>query len=75
MSDKEISRFEVLHQVIDRRMTQQQAGQVLGLTWTRFPGLDCGSENGASKRTFKRTYSRTYCDLKLTQLNGIYIFI
>jgi hypothetical protein len=32
MSDKELSRFEVLQRVIDRRMTQQQAGQVLGLT-------------------------------------------
>ena len=30
MSDKELSRFEVLQRVIDRRMTQQQAGQVLG---------------------------------------------
>ena len=31
MSDMEISRFEVLQRVIYRRMTQQQARQVLGL--------------------------------------------
>jgi Helix-turn-helix domain len=31
MSDREISRFEVLQRVIDRRMTQRQAGEVLGL--------------------------------------------
>lgn len=32
MSDHELSRFEVLQRVIGRRMTQQQAGQILGLT-------------------------------------------
>jgi hypothetical protein len=32
MSEREISRFAVLQRVRDRRMTQQQAGQVLGLT-------------------------------------------
>ena len=32
MSDGEISRLEVLQRVRRRRMTQQQAGQVLGLT-------------------------------------------
>jgi hypothetical protein len=32
MSDGEISRFEILQRVLDRRMTQQQAGQVWGLT-------------------------------------------
>ena len=32
MSDKELSRFEVLQRVLDRRMTQQHAGQLLGLT-------------------------------------------
>lgn len=32
MSDQELSRFEVLQRVNDRRMTQQQAGQILGLT-------------------------------------------
>lgn len=32
MSDKEISRFEVLQRVIDRRMTQSHAAEVLGLT-------------------------------------------
>ncbi|MHB9074672.1 MAG: helix-turn-helix domain-containing protein [Desulfobaccales bacterium] len=32
MSDKEISRFEVLQRVINRHMTQSHAAQVLGLT-------------------------------------------
>jgi hypothetical protein len=32
MSDKEMSRFEVLQRVNDRRLTQQQAGQALRLT-------------------------------------------
>jgi Helix-turn-helix domain len=32
MSDKELSRFEVLQRVLERRMTQQHAGQLLGLT-------------------------------------------
>jgi Winged helix-turn helix len=32
MSEREISRFGVLQRVRDRRMTQRQAGQVLGLT-------------------------------------------
>jgi transposase len=32
MSDKELSRFEVLQRVLDLRMTQQHAGQLLGLT-------------------------------------------
>jgi hypothetical protein len=32
MSDKELSRFEVLQRVLGRRMTQHHAGQLLGLT-------------------------------------------
>ena len=31
MSNQELSRFEVLHRVVDRRLTQQQAAQILGL--------------------------------------------
>jgi hypothetical protein len=47
MSERELSRFEILPRERDRRMTQQQAGQVLGLPADRYTGCSRASSNTA----------------------------
>lgn len=64
MSDKEISRFEVLQRVIDRRMTQQQAGQVLGLNRRQiYRLLKAVKQRGAAGLISKRRGKRSNCQL------------
>jgi len=60
MSDKEISRFEVLQRVIDRHMTQQQAGQVLGLNRRQvYRLLKAVKQYGAARLISKRRGTRS----------------
>jgi hypothetical protein len=55
MSSKELSRFEVLQWVLDRRMTQQHAGQLLGLTRRQiYRLLSSVKEHGAAGLVSKR---------------------
>ena len=60
MSDKELSRFEVLQQVRERRMTQQHAGQLLGLTRRQiYRLLRSVKEHGATGLVSKRRGRRS----------------
>ena len=60
MSDKELSRFEVLQRVLDRRMTQQHAGQLLGLTRRQiYRLLSSVKEHGAAGLVSKRRGRRS----------------
>jgi hypothetical protein len=55
MSSKELSRFEVLQWVLDRRMTQQHAGQLLGLTRRQiYRLLSSVKQHGAAGLVSKR---------------------
>ncbi len=55
MSSKELSRFEVLQRVLDRRMTQQHAGQLLGLTRRQiYRLLSSVKQHGAAGLVSKR---------------------
>jgi hypothetical protein len=60
MSEREISRFEVLPRVRDRRMTQQQAGQLLGLTRRQiYRLLQSVKQHGAAGLISKRRGRRS----------------
>jgi hypothetical protein len=60
MSDGEISRLEVLQRVLGRRMTQQQAGQILGLTRRQiYRLLKSVKEHGAAGLISKRRGRRS----------------
>jgi transposase len=60
MSDGEISRLEVLQRVLGRRMTQQQAGQVLRLTRRQiYRLLKRVKEHGAAGLISKRRGRRS----------------